>query len=372
MRSSGLYASLLLVTFAFCFAAEQPALKDVFADQFLIGAAVNDHQMQGRAPEETALVVRQFNTITPENVLKWEAVHPQPDKYDFAAADRFVEFGEKNDMFIVGHTLVWHSQTPRWVFEDADGKPLTRDALLARLKDHIATIMGRYKGRIGGWDVVNEAVEDDGSLRKTKWLDGIGDDYIAKAFEFARQADPDAKLYYNDYNMYKLEHAKGVAKLIRSLQEKGIRVDGIGIQGHWGLDYPSMDELNAALAVFAELKVPLMITEMDITVLPSASRNRGADISQSAELRKELNPYSDGLPEEMQQKLAARYGELFKVLVQHADLFERVTFWGVQDGNSWRNNWPVRGRTDYPLLFDRQCKPKPAFDAVVKAAQERK
>lgn len=367
-RSNWLFAFPLIAA-AICYAADEPALKDVFAGKFLIGAALNPRQFEGRSAQEVELIIKHFNTITPENVLKWEAVHPQPEKYTFDSADRFVEFGARNHMFIVGHTLLWHQQTPNWVFEDANKEPLTRDALLARLKDHIDTVMGRYKERIGGWDVVNEAVEDDGTLRKTKWLEIIGPDYIEKAFEFAAQADPSAKLYYNDYNMYKPDHCRGVVRLIKSLQDKGIRVDGIGIQGHWGLDYPSMPELSNMLAAFTALKVPLMITEMDITVLPAGWQNRGADITQNVQARKELNPWPDGLPDDMQQKLAARCGELFTVLLNNADAFDRVTFWGVQDGNSWRNNWPVRGRTDYPLLFDRQCKPKPAFDAVVKAAR---
>lgn len=358
---------ILFAAAAICPAAE-PVLKDVFADSFLIGAAVSQNQSDGRAPQEMAIVARHCNTITPENILKWERVHPEPQTYNFESADRLVDWGEKNGMFIVGHTLVWHQQTPGWVFQDAQGKPLDRQALLKRLKDHIDTVVGRYKGRIGGWDVVNEALEDDGSLRKTKWLEIIGPDYIEKAFEYARSADPDAELYYNDYSMYKPEHCRGAVELVRSLQEKGVEIDGIGMQGHWGFDYPTMQELTDSLTAYAQTNVPVMITEMDITVLPNALRQQGADISQNVQLRRELNPYADGLPDAIQQKLADRYGELFEVLVNPKYNVKRVTFWGVHDGNSWRNGWPVRGRTDYPLLFDRQGKPKPAFDAVVKAA----
>jgi endo-1,4-beta-xylanase len=368
MKSVQSYLCIMFVIATALCAASEPQLKDVFADKFLIGAALGQHQSDGRVPEDLALVLRQFNTVTPENLLKWEAVHPKPETYNFQPADRLVEFAQKNNLFLIGHTLVWHQQTPAWVFEDAQGKPLTRDALLERLKDHITAVMGRYKGRIGGWDVVNEAVEDDGSLRKTKWLNIIGEDYIEKAFEFARQADPGAQLYYNDYNMYKADHCQGVVRLIQSLLAKGIRVDGIGMQGHWGLDYPSLKEIEDSLNAFAALKVPVMITEMDITVLPAGWEQRGADITQNVQLRKELNPYADGLPADMQQKLADRYGELFAVLVKHADNISRVTFWGVHDGQSWRNHWPVRGRTDYPLLFNRQGRPKPAFDAVIKTA----
>lgn len=363
--------SVWLVISATACGADWPTLKEAFAGKFLIGGAVNDSQMLGNHPNETELIVGHFNTITPENILKWEKVHPRLEQYDFAPADRLVEFAQKQNMFIVGHCLVWHSQTPRWVFEGQDGKPATRDELLARMKEHIFTVVGRYKGKIQSWDVVNEAIEDDGSLRKSKWLNIIGPDFLEKAFEYAHQADPDAELYYNDFNMWKAGKRDSVVRLVNELKSKGLRVDGIGMQGHWGLDYPPLDEAQEAMIAYASTGAKVMITELDITILPSASRNQGADIAQNFELRKELNPYPDGLPDEKQQELAKRYGEIFALFVKHADKISRVTFWGVQDGNSWRNNWPIRGRADYPLLFDRDCKPKPAFDAVIKSAQSK-
>lgn len=347
----------------------QPALKDVFAKDFLIGAALNYDQILGKDASETALIETQFNSITPENILKWSLVHPEPDKYDFEAADRLVALGEKNGMFIVGHTLVWHYQTPNWVFQNPDGGDTDRETLLTRMKDHISTVVGRYKGRIHGWDVVNEAITPDGQFRKNKWLKIIGEDYVAKAFEFAHEADPDAQLYYNDFNMYRRGQVKGVIRLVKDLKERGLRVDGIGIQGHWGLDFPPNDRLEAAINELSQLGIKLMITELDLTVLPVASRYRGADISKNFEAQKKLNPYTDGLPGDMQQKLADRYAELFSFFHKHRDKFSRITFWGVHDAHSWRNNWPIRGRTDYPLLFDRHCQPKPAFDAVIKVVQ---
>lgn len=350
-------------------AVAEPALKTVFAGDFDIGAALNQTQIFGKTPDETALIVKHFNSITPENILKWQSVHPRPDQYNFEPADQYVEMGQKNEMFIVGHTLIWHNQTPDWVFEDADGKPVDRTTLLKRMKEHIHAVVGRYKGRIHGWDVVNEAIEEDGSLRKTKWLQIIGDDYIAKAFEYAHQADPDAELYYNDYNMCDQKHRDGVIRLVKNLQVKGLRIDAIGMQGHWSLDYPSLREADQSIMAFAELGVQIMITELDLTVLPSAWQHGGADITQNEELKKELNPYSSGLPVEMQEKLALRYADCFSLFRKHADKISRVTFWGVQNGNSWRNNWPVRGRTDYALLFDRNCHPTPAFNAVVETAQ---
>lgn len=347
----------------------QPALKDVYARDFLIGAALNREQIYEQVPAETAIVTKQFNSITPENVLKWEKLYPDPNGYNFDAADKFVEFGEKNNMFIVGHTLVWHYQTPGWVFQDADSGDTDRETLLARMKDHIFTVVGRYKGRIHGWDVVNEALDPNGNMRNTKWFEIIGEDYIAKAFEYAHEADPNAELYYNDFDMWKPSKFAGVVRLVKDLQAKGIRIDGVGMQAHWGFDYPSLEELEAAILVYSQLGVKVMMTEMEMSVLPYVRKYTGADITETAELQKELNPYPDGLPTEMQEKLAKRYAQFFSIFHRHADRISRVTFWGVQDGNSWRNNWPIRGRTDYPLLFGRDCKPKPAFDTVIKVVQ---
>lgn len=362
---------ILFVWIGFSWAApaeQEPALKEVFAGDFRIGAALNSDQIYGKKPAETALILKHFNTLTAENIMKWEGIHPKADQYNFEPADRFAELGQKNNMFLVGHTLIWHNQTPAWVFLTADGKPADRQTLLGRMKDHIQTVVGRYKGRIHGWDVVNEAIGGDGQLRKTKWLEIIGPDYIAKAFEFAHQADPDAQLYYNDYDMWKPQHRQAVVRLVNELREKGLRIDGIGMQGHWGFDYPPIEEAEKSIESYAALGLKVMITELDLNVLPNAGNYRGADITQNFQLQKELNPWPDELPAEMQQKLADRYAELFTLFRKHADKIDRVTFWNVHDGNSWLNNWPVRGRTNYPLLFDRQAKPKPAFYAVVKTA----
>lgn len=347
-----------------------PALKDVFTKDFLIGAALNEDQTRGKNLLEKGLISKHFNTITSENILKWEVVHPKPGVFDFSASDQYVKFGEEHDMFIVGHVLVWHSQTPDWIFEDQDGKRVDRETMLGRMKEHIFTIVGRYKGRIDAWDVVNETINDDGSMRKSKWQQIIGDDFVEKAFEYAHEADPEAELYYNDYNMWQEKHREGAIRLVKNLQAKGIHIDGIGFQGHWGFDYPKLEELEEGIIACAKLGVKIDVTELDITVLPNAWDDRGADISKSFELQKKLNPYPDGLPADMQEKLAKRYAEFFSMFHKYADNISRVTFWGVQDGTSWRNNWPVKGRTDYPLLFDRNCKPKPAFEAVVKTAQK--
>ncbi|HEY4612890.1 MAG TPA: endo-1,4-beta-xylanase [Bacteroidota bacterium] len=350
----------------------QPALKDVFKDHFLIGGALNDDIVSGKDPNAAAIVVKHYNTITAENVMKWQLIHPEPNTYDFEAADRFVEFGKKNGMFIVGHSLIWHNQIPRWAFMDDAGKLLSREAMLARMKDHIATVVGRYKGKVGGWDVVNEALSDEGPMNNTKWLQTVGDDYIAKAFEYAHAADPNAELYYNDFSLDKPAKRDAAVRVVKDLQARGLRIDGVGIQGHWGMDYPTNEDFEAFMKAMAPLGMKVMVTELDVDMLPNAMHYRGADINARAELRKELNPYPDGLPDAMQQQLASRYAELFSMLLKHADNIDRVTFWGVYDKTSWLNNWPVQGRTSYPLLFDRNYRAKPAFEAVVKIAAQRR
>jgi endo-1,4-beta-xylanase len=344
-----------------------PALKDAYQGLFRIGAALNPAQFEERDPRADPIVEAQFNTISPENALKWQSVHPRPDTYNFGPSDSYVAFGQKYKMFIIGHCLVWHSQVPRWVFEDAEGKPLTREALLERMHEHIRTV-GRYKGRIGGWDVVNEALNEDGTMRPSPWYKIIGDDYILKAFQFAHEADPDAELYYNDYSLENPAKRKGAVKLIRKLKAAGAPITGIGLQGHVRIDSPSAHTEAETIEAFAALGIRVNISELDVDVLPRTTRTDSADVNATAAGTAQSNPYTSGLPEEMQQKLAKRYADLFGVFVQHHKVMGRVTFWGVTDGDSWLNNFPTRGRTNYPLLFDREGKPKPAFDAVLQEA----
>jgi endo-1,4-beta-xylanase len=349
--------------------ASATTLKGAFADAFRVGAALNENQFTERDSIGAALVKRQFNTITPENVLKWEHVHPQPTTYDFAPVDRYVEFGERNGMFIVGHTLVWHSQTPRWVFQDANGAPITRDALIQRMHDHIATVVGRYKGRIKGWDVVNEAVEEDGSMRRSPWFNIIGEDFVALAFKFAHEADPAAELYYNDYSVENAPKRNGAVSLIRKLQAQGIHVAAMGLQGHDKMEWPTLAQQDSTITAFSALGVKVNITELDVDVLPPVTRGQTADVGARAQAGANANPFAGGLPDSVQQALAKRYADLFSVFLKHRDAIDRVTFWGVADADSWLNDWPVRGRTSYPLLFDRRHQPKPALDAVLQAAR---
>ena len=346
----------------------QATLKAAYQGLFRIGAAVNQTQFEERDPRGVPIITSQFNTISPENVLKWGPVHPAKDSYNFGPADRYVAFGEKYGMMIMGHCLVWHSQTPQWVFQDDNGKPLTREALLDRMHDHIKTVVGRYKGRIAGWDVVNEALNEDGTMRQSPWYKIIGEDYIAKAFEFAHEADPNARLYYNDYSLENPGKRNGAVELMKKLKAAGAPINGIGLQDHNKMDIPTAQVEAETIEAFSALGLEVNISELDVDVLPRTTNQNSADISATAAVGAGLNPYTAGLPDEMQAALAKRYAELFEVFVEHRQSIGRVTFWGVTDGDSWLNNFPTRGRTNYPLLFDRQGKPKPAFDAVLQKA----
>jgi len=349
-----------------------PSLKEAYQDLFLIGTALNTAQIAGQDRASLEIVKKQFNAITAENIHKWEKIHPEEGVYQFGPADDFLAFGEKNRMVMIGHTLVWQNQTPAWVFEDANGQPVGRDELLKRLKDHIDTVVGRYRGKIHGWDVVNEAIDEQGNYRQNNtWYEIIGPDYIEYAFKWAHEADPGAELYYNDFNMWYEGKVESVIKLVRNLQSKNIPIHGIGLQGHWGLDYPPLDELEACLRAYSETGLNLMITEMEINVLPfPESADIGADITKNYELRKEYDPYAEGFPDSMQVILGNRYRELFDLFIQYKAHVSRVTLWGVHDGQSWTNYWPIRGRTNYPLLFDRKLKPKRAFYDLIHLVTE--
>lgn len=339
-------------------AAQATALKDVVPRGWLIGVAINQRQSDAVDVAAVDLITRQFNSISPENLLKFESIQREPGRFTFDAQDRYVAFGEARRMAVVGHTLVWHSQTPAWVWEGGDGSPAGRAAMLERMQAHIATVVGRYKGRIRGWDVVNEALNDDGTLRDSPWRRGIGDDYIARAFEFARQADPGAELYYNDYNLASHPAKRaGAIRIVRDLQQRGLRIDAIGEQGHWRLDTPPAPEIDRTITDLRGTGLKVMITELDINLLPAAPRLARGEAPAPAS-----NPYAAGLPAEMQQALARRYGDAFRVLLAHRDHITRVTFWGLSDADSWLN----RGRVNHPLLWDRQRQPKPAFDEVVR------
>jgi endo-1,4-beta-xylanase len=368
MSSPGLLLCAAIALATVSAAAETPALKSVAPRGLRIGAAVNRTQASGNDAKAVAIVSRQFDTVTAENDLKWERVHPEPDRFDFEPADRYVEFGAKHGMFVVGHVLLWHQQTPAWVFAGESGRPLDRAAALARLKGHIDAVVGRYRGRIGGWDVVNEALEDDGTLRKTPWLEAIGEDYVAKAFELAHEADPAAELYYNDYNLWKPAKRDAAIRLVQGLKAKGIRVDGIGEQAHWGVDDPPLEAIDAALAAIRASGTTPLITELDMDVLPRDPDQWGADLAKKAKIRAATNIYPDGLPAEAQQRLARRYADVFTLFLKHG--VGRVTLWGVTDATTWLHDFPIPGRVNYPLLWDHAGREKPAFGAVVEVLRK--
>jgi endo-1,4-beta-xylanase len=352
---------------------DRPALKDVFRDAFMMGVAVNHATVSGRDADSRAIVLRHFGSITAENAMKAESVNPQPGVWTFEPADRFVEFGEAHGMFIVGHTLVWHNQAPAWFFQDETRKPNTPDAQIERMRRHIEAVAGRYKGRVHAWDVVNEVIDNDGSYRQTAWVERVGDgDVLMKAaFRFASLYAPDAELYYNDFNAWRPAKRDGIVRMVKTLQAEGIRIDGVGMQGHWGLNYPRTEYIEAAIDAYAALGVKVMITELDVDVLPLSREGQiiGTVMRdpqfQLEEFEAYLDPYRDGLPPSVEQQAADRWAELFRIFYDRRDKIDRVTLWGVHDGLSWKNNYPVPNRTNYPLLFGRDGRPKLAFDAVV-------
>lgn len=348
-------------------------LKESFKNDFRIGMAVNEEISSGKDLVSQNIILKQFNSITPENVMKAERINPEPGVYNFKPADDFVAFGQKNKMFIVGHTLIWHNQTPEWFFQDKNGNPNTKEAQMERMRMHIQTIAGRYAGKVQAWDVVNEVMDENGSYRKTNWVNSIGngDTLVKNAFKFTSKYAPDTELYYNDFNVWRPTKRDGIMRMVRMLKKEGVRIDGIGIQGHWGLNYPKKEYIEAVIDSFASLGVKVMITELDIDVLPLTKEGQiiGTGLLhpqyELEEFKTFLDPYRKGLPEDIQVQLANRYAELFEIFYRKRDKIDRVTFWGLHDGMSWKNDYPIANRTNYPLLYDRNKKPKPALKAIL-------
>jgi len=349
-------------------------LKDAYKEAFLIGCALNVEVSSGVDSVSQKIILQQFNSITPENVMKAEVVNPEPGVYNFKDADDFVAFGQKNNLFIVGHTLIWHNQTPAWFFQDEKGNPNTPEAQIERLRQHIETVAGRYAGKVQAWDVVNEVIDNDGSYRsETAWVKSIGngDELVKNAFKFASEYAPNTELYYNDFNAWRPEKRDGIMRMVRMLQKEKIRIDGIGIQGHWGLNYPKTEYIEAAIDSFASLGVKVMITELDVDVLPLTKEGQiiGTGLLhpqyQLKEFKIFLDPYQHGLPVAEEEALAKRYSELFEIFYKRKDKINRVTLWGLHDGMSWKNDYPIFGRTNYPLLYDRNKKHKLALEAIL-------
>jgi len=311
------------------------SLKEVYNDAFKIGVAVNPGIVNGGDKASQDIVLQQFNTVTAENVMKAGPINPQPGVYNFDPADEYVEFAEKNRMFVIGHTLVWHNQTPDWFFQDEDGAPCTSEALIERMRNHIETVAGRYTGRVHAWDVVNEVIDNDGSYRPTTWVNGIGsgEELVKLAFKFASEYAPDAELYYNDFNAWRPAKRDGIVRLVKMLQEEGIRIDGVGIQGHWGLNFPNTAYIEAAIDAYASLGVKVMITELDVDVLPLTKEGQviGSVMSdkqfQLEEFKAFLDPYPTSIPNEVQKQLTDRYAELFNIFYNRREKIDRVTLW---------------------------------------------
>lgn len=373
MRVKHIASALLIAAFvAACgnqkaTVVEEPFLKDAVGDKFLMGVALNVNQSSGVDTSSIKLVKQHFNSIVAENCMKCEVIHPEEDRYDFTLADQFVSFGEKNGMAVIGHCLIWHSQLAPWFCVDEKGNNVTPEVLKQRMKDHITTIVTRYKGRIKGWDVVNEAILEDGSYRKSKFYEILGEEFIPLAFQYAHEADPDAELYYNDYAMNMPGKREGVVKLVSSLKEKGIRIDAVGMQGHMGMDYPDINEFEQSIVAFAGTGVKVMVTEWDMSALPTVKQS--ANISDTVAYQKMLNPYPEILPDSVSKAWNNRMKQFFGLFEKHADVISRVTAWGVSDSDSWKNDFPVKGRHDYPLLFDRNYQPKPFVKEIMAESQ---
>jgi endo-1,4-beta-xylanase len=334
-----------------------------FKDLFYLGAAINENTILGLDPKSATIVNSEFNTITPENSLKWMFIQPKPNKFNFKAADKYVEMGLKNNMYIVGHALVWHAQLADFM-QNIDNSAEARK----HVDNHINRLVSRYKGKIDAWDVVNEAFEEDGSLRASVFYKNMGENYIEEVFRITEKADPDADLIYNDYNLYKPEKRAAVLKMVKNFKSNGTKINGVGVQAHWDLKSPSLEEIEQIILDIHAEGVSVSFTELDISVLPNPWEMVGAEVTQNFskfEGDPKMNPYPNGLPDTVQEKLAKRYQDIFNLFVKHSDKINRVTFWGVMDKHSWLNDWPIKGRTNYPLLFDRDYQPKVAYERLL-------
>ena len=346
------------------------SLKKYFSSFFNIGAAINEDIILNLDNDSKRIVETNFNSITAENSLKWMFIQPSPNYFNFTVADKYVDFGTKNNMHIVGHALVWHSQLADFMQNIESKAEMTK-----HFENHIYTLVSRYKGKINAWDVVNEAFNEDGSMRESVFYKLLGKNYIEKAFELTHNADPNVDLIYNDYNLYKKEKRDGVINMVKQMKSKGIKIDAVGVQAHWSLNQPSLYEIEQIILDISKLGVDVMFTELDISVLPSPWEQVGADVSQNFsrfEGDPKMDPYTDKLPKSVQNKLAKRYKDIFQLFIKHSDKISRVTFWGVMDKHSWLNDFPIKGRTNYPLLFNRTYQEKEAYKALIELGSSNK
>jgi endo-1,4-beta-xylanase len=348
----------------------QNTLAEATKGKFLFGVAVDMQQVNGVNPKESELIAKEFNNIVAENCMKPRSIHPEENRYEWIDADKVVAFGEKNKQVVTGHCLIWHSQIGRWFFIDDSGKDVTSEVLKERMRQHIYTIVGRYKGRIKGWDVVNEAFEDNGTYRNSKFYSILGKDFIRYAFQFAHEADPNAELYYNDYNVETPAKCEAIAELVKELKAAGCRIDAVGSQAHMHMDSPTLDATETSFKKLNAAGVKILITEWDISILPSPYS--GANISTNFTYSREMDPYREAVPDSVQQKWNKRVLDMFGLFLKYNGIVNRVTVWGLNDAVSWLNNFPIHGRKDYPVLFDRNNQRKSVVDEMIKMAKNYK
>ena len=341
---------------------QSASLKSTFRNDFLIGAAINTRQIEERDTAAARLIPAQFNALTPENIMKAEIIHPGWSRYDFDLSDKLVDYAARLGLKINAHNLIWHSQLPRYLHGMKDA-----DSLKSWFASHITTIASRYDGKVYSWDVVNEALNEDGTMRNSIFLKLLGDGFVVEAFRLAQKAAPHTKLYYNDYNIEQPKKRAGAIALIKKIQAAGVRIDGVGIQGHWRASNVPMKDIEESIRDFSALGIEVMFTELDLGVLPNPWDNATADVGQTAAYKASMNPYAGGLPDSVDRTQADAYAALFRLFLKYSGKVTRVTFWGVDDSGSWLNDWPIRGRTNYPLLFDRHAQPKRSFFSVIAA-----
>ncbi len=360
------FCLILTLCLPVCMMAQQETLRETVGNYFHIGCAVNSSIVQATDSKANELVRTQFNSIVAENCMKAEHLSPREGEWNWAEADAFVAFGEANHMQIIGHCLVWHSQTAEWMFRDKNGKEVSREVLIQRMRWYIRTVVGRYKGHIAGWDVCNESFEDDGTRRQSPWQRIIGDDYIELAYRFAHEADPDAELYYNDYSMSVPAKYNAVCEMVKSLKAKGLRIDAVGMQSHNGLTWPKLVEYDRAIDAIAATGVKVIISELDMNVLPNPDSFSGAEVSQQFEYSAKMDPYANGIDKRTQDLFGERWQAFFYLYRHHCHQIARVTFWAVGDADSWLNDWPIPGRHAHATLFDRDYNPKPFLKEIIK------
>lgn len=350
-------------------------LKDAYANDFLVGVAVSHSFIERNNTACLDLIREQFSAVSPEDVMKPETVHPAPGVWNFKKGDEYCKFANDNGLKALGHTLMWHNQTPDFFWLNDDGSVRTKEEMEATLVEYIEKTATHFAGKVYAWDVVNEIISEEGGYRCDKgwekYYPGNLDDLVALAFQTAHRCDPNAELYYNDYNMWRQTKVDGVVRLVKMLQGRGIRIDGVGIQAHWGLNYPSVQNVETTIDRLHALGVKVMITEFDIDMLPFSKEGQMTGKAmfdpalQREEFMRYLNPYAAGLPAEVDNEIADRYEELMRTIWHKRDKISRVTFWGLHDGVSWKNDYPIPNRTNYPLLFDRKLQKKQAFTRIV-------